>query len=97
MQTRSGRRDGPGPLGKDRLVALAVLWLVAAGDVRRQRNVAEPFDRFMHVAWGCEPKAAQPVFAAADYFGDKFCFAEFDALAQPHFSARPDQGLPFFL
>jgi len=41
--------------------------------------VAEAFYRFVHVAWGCEPKPAQPVFAAADHFAGKFSRAEINA------------------
>src|SRR6266436_215800 len=95
MQARSRCRDSPGPLGENRLVTLAVLWLITPRDVGRQRNVAEVFDRDVHVALGCEPKPPQPVFAAADHFGDEFSRSEMNALAQLHLSAWTNQGLPF--
>jgi len=52
MQSGRGRGHSPRLPGEDRLVALAVFRLVAPRDVRRQRNVAEPFDRLMQVTLG---------------------------------------------
>src|SRR6266853_3232209 len=96
MQARGGRRDSPGALGENRLVAVAVRWLVTPRDVRRQGNVADPFDHLVHVSLSGEPKPAQAVIATTHYFGDKFSRAEIDALTYAHLSARTNQGLPFF-
>src|SRR5580704_16926953 len=94
MQAGGGRRHGSWMIGENRLVTLAVRRLVFARDVRRQRNVAEPLDRFGNVALCREANAPQPIFATADDFGGEFPISEVDALPNPNLSSWANQGLP---
>src|ERR1700676_1212126 len=79
MQTRRRRRHRSGLLREDRLVALGVRRLRATRNIGRQRNVAQSFERLVHVAFCTEAKAAQSVFAASDHLGRKFSSSEMNA------------------
>ena len=94
MQAGGRRGHRSRMIGKDRLVALAVGWLVLARNVGRQGNVAEALDRLGDVSLRCQADSPQPILAAADHFGGKFSVSEFDALSHADLPSRPDQRFP---
>src|SRR5580704_4731140 len=97
MQPRGGRRDGAALPRKNRLIPLAIGWLVLALDVGRQRNVPQTLDRFRKAAIRSKSQHAQPEFAA---ILDRrlelaaVALAKSNALAHRHLPPRPDQRFP---
>src|SRR5258708_13144782 len=95
---QAGCRSGHGSrmIGKNCLVTFTVRRIVLARNVRRQRNVAEAFDRLSNVSLRRQADSPQPIRAAADHFGGKFSISEFDALSPADLSPRPPQSFPSF-
>ncbi len=82
----------------NRLVAFAIERLIGALDIRRQRNVAEPVERFVKAVLGGKiAETRRPILAARfdhERFEFAFTFAEDDALADRNFSSGPHERLP---
>ncbi len=96
MQARGGRGYGASLPRIDGLIALAVGGFVGALDVGRQRDVAEPAERFVETRFRSEAQDAQAIIAAA--FGDGFQFTfsitENDFFAYGNFSAGAHESFP---
>src|SRR2546425_11382821 len=94
MQTRSRSGAVAAPAGKDRLVAFAVSGFILAGDVGRQRNVAQALDGGQQVFNSGETKLPQAVFAAANHLGLQLSFTKDDALSGADLAPWAHQRLP---
>ena len=75
VQACGGRGYGASLPRVDRLIAFAVGGFVGAFDVGRQRDVAEPAERFVETGFRGEAQDAQAVVAAALGYGFQFSFA----------------------
>src|SRR5437660_219619 len=94
VQTGGWSGHGAAPAGKNRLVAFAVRGFIRAGDVGRERNVAQALDGGQQVFTSGETKLPQAVFAAANHLGLQLSFTKDDALSGADLAAWAHQRLP---
>src|ERR1700680_4378991 len=82
--------------GVDRLVAFAVGGRIFAGDVWRQRNVADFLNAREEIAGRRESNSSLAKAGAGDYVGVEFIFiSEKQVFPDSNLSSSPDQALPF--
>src|ERR1700674_4234620 len=87
MQSCGGSGDCSRMVRENGLVALAVGGIVLARNVRRKRNMAEPFDGLVHVSLGDQANPAQPVLTATYHLGGELSFSEIDTLSYTYLAA----------
>src|SRR5215472_10206883 len=98
MQTCCWRGDAAASFGPgvDRLVALAILDPVFAGDVRWQRHVTQLLDQREEIRHGTEADGSLAEISARCHLSLKLVIlSKPDLLADADFLPRPHQGLPF--
>src|SRR5260370_4619609 len=97
-EVQAGGRSGERALlaGIARVVALAGCRIIGAGEVRRQRHMADFFQHLKKVRHCSKPQSPFAEFTTGNYFGFKR-FAEINLLAYANFSSWPDQRLPLQL
>src|SRR6202161_3733225 len=96
MQAGGGSCDRSALSRIHRLVAFAIGARIFAGDVRRQRNVADLFYKPKKILYRRETDAALAKAAARDHLGLKFIVvSEKEIFSDPDLSSRAQQTLPF--
>ena len=95
VEAGGGSGYGSTLAGVDGLIAIAVGGGIVAGDVGRERDVADPFHAGEEIVDGSEAYLALAEFAAGDDLGMKFVMiAEEKMFADSDLSAGPDQTFP---
>ena len=98
VQARGGSGDRSAFLlfGIDRLVAFAIGGRIFAGDVWRQRNVADFLNVREEIAGGRESNSSLAKAGAGDYLGLEFIFiSEKQVFPDSNLSSWAHQALPF--
>jgi hypothetical protein len=96
VEAGGGGGDGSALAGVDGLIAVAIGGGVGAGDVGRERDVADFFHASEEVAHRSEADAALAEFAAGDDLGlELVVIPKEKMLADSDFAAWADQTLPF--
>ena len=91
VESCRGGSDRASNLGIDRLVGLAILCLIGASNVGRQRNMPQAVDRILDRAFArFQAHPAHAIFAPTNNFCLQFSRAEEKYLAGSHLSARVD-------
>ena len=95
METGGGGGDGPALAGVDGLVAVAITGGIGAGDVGRERDMADLLDAGEEVVCRSEVEVALAKFAAGDDLGLEFVVvAEEKVLADADFAAWTHEAFP---
>src|SRR5579864_8798348 len=94
MQPGGRSGDSAGLLCENSLVALAVGGLIGAINVRRQRHVAQAFERGVEVLPGMKVECTLSEFSAADDFRFQLALAKHHALTGGQLPSGMNQRFP---